>query len=210
MVFSAMRSCFWLTPVVLAATLGCASPHRADQGALIGGLIGAGTGALIGESSGNAAAGAALGAGVGALTGAVVGSEIDEAEARNRALIEAQMGRRIRTGAVTIDDVVMMTHSGVDEELIANHVRSNGAARMPSAADLVYLNEQGVSKRVVMAMQEPPPVRQTETVVVERPSRPVVVHEYHYRDPFWHPPVRHCYHPRHRHSSVHWGVSFGH
>ncbi len=43
--------------LALAVSFGCASPHRADQGALVGGLLGAGTGALIGSTSGNAGAG---------------------------------------------------------------------------------------------------------------------------------------------------------
>jgi len=46
-------------------------------------------------------AGAAIGAGVGALSGAAVGSSLDEIEARNRAMIEAHMGRQIAAGAVT-------------------------------------------------------------------------------------------------------------
>ena len=74
--------------LVAIAAIGCRSPYRSDQGALLGGLLGAGTGAIIGNQSGNAGAGAAIGAGLGAITGAVVGQEIDEVEARNRALIE--------------------------------------------------------------------------------------------------------------------------
>src|SRR5262245_19273679 len=65
--------------------LGCASPYRADQGALFGGLTGAGLGALVGSASGNTGAGAAIGAGVGALSGAAVGGSLDEIEAQNRA-----------------------------------------------------------------------------------------------------------------------------
>ncbi len=202
---------FWAVPLFLLAVTGCASPDRADQGALLGGLLGAGTGALIGDASGNAGAGAVIGAGVGALTGAVVGNEIDEIEARNRAQIEAQLGRQIRAGAVSIEDVVMMSQSGVQEELIVNHIRANGMIQPPNTQDLIYLNQQRVSSRVVAAMQEPPPVRQPETVVV-RESSPVVVHEvygppvYHYPPPYYY---RHHHYPPPR-PGVSWGVSFGH
>ncbi|MHB8902569.1 MAG: glycine zipper domain-containing protein [Thermoguttaceae bacterium] len=202
------RFLFRAVPLFLILATGCVSPERADQGALIGGLLGAGTGALIGDASGNAAAGAAIGAGVGAITGAVVGNEIDEVEARNRAQIEAQLGRQIRPGAVTVEDVVMMSQSGVQEELIVNHIRANGMVQPPNTQDLIYLSKQGVGSRAVAAMQEPPRVRQPETVVV-RESRPVIVHEvygppvYHYPPPYY--GHRHCYGPR---PGVSWGMSF--
>ena len=200
---------YWAVPVFLVAAAGCASPHRADQGALLGGLLGAGTGALIGDASGNAAAGAAIGAGLGAITGAVVGSEIDQVEARNRAQIEAQLGRQIRAGAVSIEDVVMMSQSGVQEDLIVNHVRAHGMIQPPNTQDLIYLSQQGVSSRVVAAMQEPPRARQPETVVIREPS-PVVVHEvygppiYHYPPPYY----RRYYHRPPPRPGVSWGVSF--
>lgn len=194
--------------LALAVSFGCASPHRADQGALVGGLLGAGTGALIGSESGNAGAGAAIGAGLGAITGGVVGSELDEIEAQNRALIEAKMGRQIRVGAVTQEDVVTMTQAGVDEELIVNHIRAHGMTHCPGASDLVYLNQQGVSKRVVMAMQETPPVRQAETVIVERAPRPVIVEEYYYGRPWYGPPIYHRPYPHYHRPGVSWGVTF--
>lgn len=197
----------WALSLLVFATLGCASPHRADQGAMLGGLLGAGTGALIGDASGNAGAGAAIGAGIGALSGAVVGSELDAIEAQNRAQIEAQLGRQLREGAVTVEDVVMMSENGVSDELIVNHVRANGMRQPPNTQDLIYLSQQGVSSRVVSAMQEPPRQREPEKVVVREPSPPVVVHEV-YGPPVYHCPPRHYWrHYRHR-PGVSWGISF--
>jgi Glycine zipper len=197
---------FWALSLLLLAAAGCASPHRADQGALLGGLIGAGTGALIGDASGNAGAGAAIGAGIGALSGAVVGSELDSIEAQNRAQIEAQLGRQLRAGAVTTEDVVTRSQSGVDEELIVNHIRANGMTQPPNTNDLIYLSQQGVTSRVVSAMQEPPRQRQPETVVIRESRPPVVVHE------VYGPPVYHYRPSRHRHyhhrPGVSWGMSF--
>ncbi len=202
------RSC-WVLPLFLLAAVGCSSPHRADKGALLGGLLGAGAGALIGDASGNAGAGAAIGAGLGAVTGAVVGSELDEIEAQNRAQIEAQMGRQIQAGAVSIEDVVMMSQSGVQEDLIINHIRASGMVQPPNTQDLIYLSQQGVSSRVVAAMQEPPRSTPPKTVVV-RETAPVVVHEvygppvYGYPGPYHH---RRHYRPAPR-PGVTWGVSF--
>ncbi len=198
--------------LLVMALAGCRSPYRADQGALFGGLLGAGTGALIGNASGNAGAGAAIGAGLGAVTGAVVGSELDHIEARNRAMIAQQMGRQVSAEAVTLGDVVDMTQAGVDDELIANHVRAHGVAAPLQAADLIYLQQQGVSTKVTKAMQEPPRPRQRPVVIHERTPPPVIVQEYHYGPPVWghgcDPPVRHYRRHGHR-PGVTWGLAVG-
>ena len=115
--------------LLTSSVVGCQSPYRADQGALLGGLLGAGTGALIGDAAGGKALpGAAIGAGLGAIAGGVTGGALDEIEAQNRAMIEQQLGRQVAAGVVRIDDVVAMTQAGVDDELIVNHVRAHGGA----------------------------------------------------------------------------------
>lgn len=194
--------------ITLLAT-GCNSPYHADRGALFGGLLGAGTGAIIGDALGNTGAGAAIGAGVGALSGAAIGQSLDDIEAKNRAMIAAQLGREVRAGAVTIDDVVMMTQSGVDDELIINHVRANGMTRVPGPHELVNLKNSGVSTAVIRVMQEPPPRPRTETVVIERPApAPVIVEEYHYGPPVYYRPPYHHYRYRDPGPRVGWGLSF--
>jgi hypothetical protein len=119
---------------------------------VVGGLTGAGVGALIGHATGHTGAGAAIGAGVGALSGAAVGSSMDNMEARNRAEIQARLGREI-AGRVTIDDVLAMTRSGVTEEVIINHVQRHGMIAPLQTGDLIFLQQQGISPRVVEAMQ---------------------------------------------------------
>jgi len=183
------------SPLLLCSLLlasGCQSPYYADQGALLGGLGGAGVGALVGDAVGNTGAGAVIGAGVGALSGAAIGSGMDEIEAKNRAMIESRMGRPVPAGAVSFADVVAMTHAGVDEELIINHVRANGAARPPQTGDLISLQQQGVSKRVIEALQAPPLVTTAPGVVVHEAPPPVVIVE----DPYYGPPP--YYYPHHR------------
>ncbi len=180
---------------------GCQSPYHADQGALFGGLVGAGSGALIGSQVGSPGAGAAIGGAIGTLTGATIGSELDHIEARNAAnlaAIEQTMGRQLAAGAATVDDVVAMTRAGVDEELIVNHVRGNGTTVRLQAADVIALQEQGVSKRVIAAMQAPPPSQQqmASAPVPVQPSMPtpIIVEEYHYASPYW-GPYRYGYRP---------------
>jgi outer membrane lipoprotein SlyB len=183
---------------------GCNSPYRSDQGALIGGLGGAGLGAIVGNAVGNTGAGAAIGAGVGALSGAAVGGSLDEIEARNRAEIEARLGRPAPAGAVSINDVVAMTRAGVSEEVMVTHIQSRGMIAPLQAGDLIVLQQQGISPRVMQAMQAPPvaapvayaqPYAQPVPLVVPQPY-PV-----YYPPPYYYRPY-----PR---RGVSWGVGFG-
>jgi hypothetical protein len=189
--------------VILAlAAAGCASPYATDQGALVGGLGGAGVGALVGSSVGHPVAGALIGAGAGTLTGAVVGSEIDREDARNRALIAQQMGRQIAAGAVTVDDVINMTHAGVNEELIISHVRCHGMVRPLQTSDLIVLQQQGVSVRVIQTMQEPP--HMVQPMMIQPAPPPVVVDPYWGPRYYYPPPPGYYYRP-----GVSWGVTVG-
>jgi hypothetical protein len=157
-----------LAPVLAATALlaaGCQS--TADQGALFGGAT-------------------------GAVLGGVVGNKIDESEARNRALIEQRLGHAVSPGAVSIEDVIAMTRAGVNEQVIVTHVNNNGVARPVSTSDITYLTQNGVSSRVIQAMENParsaaPP----QTVVVQGAPPPVIVEERYY-DPYWGP---HYYRP---------------
>lgn len=203
----------------LALSCGCQSPYHADQGALFGGLVGAGTGAIIGNQLGSPGAGAAIGGAVGTLTGATVGSELDHIEARNAAnmaAIEQRLGRQVAAGAATVDDVIAMTNAGVDEELIVNHIRLNGATMRLQAADVISLQQQGVSKRVIAALQAPPAPQQQMTsapmVVQSSAPPPIIVEEYHYGPPWWSPhPYRYRpppYHRRPSRSGMSWGFTY--
>ena len=140
-----------------ASIAGCQSPYRCRPGCTVRRASCAGTGAIVGHQLGNTGAGAAIGAGVGALSGAVVGNELDKTEAQNRAMIAEQLGREVAAGAVSQDDVISMTKAGVDEELIVNHIRAHGMDAPLQTNDLIVLQQQGVSTRVIKAMQEPPP-----------------------------------------------------
>ncbi len=141
---------------VSSLSIGCSSPYHADRGALFGGATGAGVGAIVGNAVGNTGAGALIGGGVGALTGAAIGQGMDDIEARNRAAIEAQLGRQMPPGGTSVEDVLAMTRGGVNEELIAGHVRANGVARPLTAQDLIVLQNSGVATPVILAMQNPP------------------------------------------------------
>ena len=165
---------------ILLFAAGCQT--HTEQGAAVGGVLGAGTGAVVGHALGNTGAGAVVGAGVGALTGAAVGHSVDETEARNRAQIEAQLGRSVAAGAVGVGDVIAMTQARVNEDLIINHIRSHGMAAPLTTNDLIALQQYGVSPRVVQTMQACPPA--PPPVIVEQPPPPVIIGGYY--GPGWH------------------------
>jgi hypothetical protein len=180
-----------LAPIAISS--GCCSPYHTEQGAVTGGLLGLGTGAVAGHALGNTAAGAAIGTGVGALGGAMIGSKMDETDAKNRAIIAQQLGRQVDPSAVTVSDVVAMTRASVNEDLIINHIHAHGMALPLQTNDLISLPQQGVSSRVIAAMQASPP--RVQPAVVVQPSPPPVVVEgypYYYGPPVYAPP--HYYH----------------
>jgi hypothetical protein len=119
-----------------------------------------------------------LGAGVGAVSGAAIGSGQDEIEAKNRAMIESQLGRRVGPGSVTTRDVIDMAQAHVNDDLIINHIRSHGMVAPPTANDLIALQQYGVNPRVVQVMQEPPPAPRP-IIVEQAPPPPVVIEGYY-------------------------------
>ena len=192
---------------------GCQSPYYADKGALLGGLTGAGVGAAIGDAKDNAAGGALIGSAVGALAGAAAGSGLDAVQARNDALIEAQLGRRV-AGTATLDDVLAMSQAGLGDDVIIQHVRNHGVVSPPTAHDLIALKQQGVGDAVLHALQD---ATQPAALLPASPAppAPVIVEEYYVPRPYplvvyprpcppWHGPPRYG---RHSGPRVSWGVS---
>jgi hypothetical protein len=93
------------------------------------------------------------------------------------------MGRPVREGAVTSQEVIAMTQAGVDDGVIVRHVQINGVAQPLQSNDLIDLKNNGVSPKVIQAMQQPPIRR-----VAVQPPPPVVVQPY-YVGPFGPPPI---------------------
>jgi hypothetical protein len=192
---------------------GCQSPYYADKGAVLGGLTGAGVGAAIGDAKDNAAGGALIGSAVGALAGAAAGSGLDAVQARNDALIEAQLGRPV-SGTATLDDVVAMSQAGLGDDVIIQHLRNHGVASPPTAHDLIVLNQQGVGDSVLRALQDAAQPEARMPTAAPTPA-PVIVEEYYVPRPYpfivfpqpcppWHGPPRRI---RHSGPRVSWGLS---
>ena len=175
------------------------APQKSKQYGILGGLAGAAIGAAIGEGEGDALPGALIGGAFGALSGAAVGDSIDQDDANRRAYANAR--RHQLAHAVTPADVVSMTRAGLGEDVVVTQIRTRGMSQTLTTHDLIALKEQGVSDRVINAMQYQP----RATTVVRQPH-PVVVERYHhYPAPFWH--HGHHYHHHHRHHPRH-GIHF--
>jgi len=180
------------------ASLGCTTPPtHTDEGAVVGGLTGAGVGALIGNATGHAGAGAAIGAGVGALTGGLIGHSEDKADQRTQAAINAQVGQQL-ANAVSMEDVIAMVHSNVSEDVIINQIRARGMRAPLQPQDLITLQQQGVSERIIQTMQSVP-AGPMPPMMVGAP--PPVYAPYPYYRPYYRP---YYYHP-----AFSWGVGIG-
>jgi hypothetical protein len=193
--------------VVATAQVGCKSPYYADRGAAFGGLSGAAIGAAIGENNGNPLAGALIGAAAGTVAGGAIGQSIDDDVARERAIIQNQLGRQL-AGAATIPDVIQMSQSGVSEPVIVSYIQKSGVANRPQANDVITLQQQGVPQNVINAMINAPLASQQ--VSYQQPApRPVVVREHVYVAPAYCPPPRRHYHHHRRHHHHEPGVHLG-
>jgi uncharacterized protein YcfJ len=145
--------------------------NNTQSGALVGSGLGAATGAIIGEASGHAGGGALIGAAAGALAGGLAGNAADAREERDAAVAHAQYAQaqsQAIAQAVTDADVVTMTRSGVGDDVIINSIRTRGCRWNSAPENVIALKQQGVSDRVIEAMQNsglhmpapapPPPV----------------------------------------------------
>ncbi|MGC4006850.1 MAG: YMGG-like glycine zipper-containing protein [Pirellulales bacterium] len=144
------------------------SYYRNDtlQGSLLGGGVGALAGAAIGGKN-QRGQGALIGGGVGLLAGALAGKAADNADERaavagsaavnqanaQNAAYAAQVNAQAAAQAVTNQDLVEMTRAGLSDELIISTIRSRGARFDTSPSSLIYLKQNGVNDRVVIAAQ---------------------------------------------------------
>jgi len=201
---AALFSCLVL---VCGGLAGRQSPYYADKGAALGGLAGGLTGAALGDRSGHAVGGALVGSAVGALTGAAVGDSMD-AELERRQATMQQQTRLANT--VSISDVKQMAASGLGDDVIINHIRTNGVRRNLTPREIIQLHEQGVSEAVIDAMQQEAASPPAPVSVVRGP--PVVIEESYVVPGYWGPPRPRYYHhpPRYyrRRPGVSWGLSY--
>lgn len=139
-----------LSFAILFAGAGCqSSPNRTGEGALLGGLLGAGAGTIIGNQSRDRdkgrTQGALIGGVVGALGGALTGSQMSKQP--------QQQTQAVDPNQMSIQQVVSLSLQGVHEDVIVDRVRMSNSRFSLSQSDVDYLKNQGVTQKVISAMQ---------------------------------------------------------
>ena len=156
---------------------GCASMNHTQSGAMVGGGLGALTGAVVGSSTGHGPGGALIGAAVGAVAGGAVGHAEDHREARDAAIMQAAYEQQSRN-ALTNFDLIRMAQSGMGDDVIISSIQTRGGRFDLGTDALITLKSNGVSERVIVAMQQAVQGR-GPTVVgpapVVMPGPPVIV-----------------------------------
>src|SRR4029079_17093299 len=136
-----------------------------------------------------------------AVSGGAIGTSLDDIDARNRAGIATQLGRPVAPGPATPAEVVAMTHAGVEPRYIISYI--NRSVNMPSitAADVIYMHEQGVDEQVIQAMLTPGSAYSRAEVARSMPPRVLFVEPWpYYGYPYYGYPCD-CY--------PHVGVAYG-
>jgi hypothetical protein len=133
---------------------GCAAGPHTTAGTAFGTGLGAVTGAIIGSQTADAASGAAIGAAAGALAGGLVGNAADARDERDAAFAQMHHERALHQAqALTNTDLVMMTQSGVGDDVIINAVHTRGGRFDLSPGAIIQLKNSNVSDRVLLAIQ---------------------------------------------------------
>jgi len=114
----------------------------------IGGALGAGLGAIIGHQSGETGEGAALGAGAGALAGALIGSQQQKQPRAVQQQVQANNPNQMSAA-----QIVELTRQGVHEDVVVDRIKMSGSRFNLSQGDIDYLRSQGVTQKVINAMQ---------------------------------------------------------
>ncbi len=154
----------------LAPLTGCEDlpGDEKTQGAVIGGVGGALAGAALGGDD-NRLLGALIGGALGASGGYLIGSQLDKADdeddaraadrnARNNP-VTVEQARKARTadvnkdGYVTLDEVVALDKADLSDEEIIDRLRDTNQFFELTTEQEQYLQDRGVSRRVVTAMR---------------------------------------------------------
>jgi uncharacterized protein YcfJ len=171
-----------------------ARPNTA-AGAVVGGASGSLIGAAIGSGEGKTGKGALIGGLIGATAGGVLGNQADRAEDLRQYEYQQQQFEA-RQSAITLQQIIEMSQSGLSPSVIVNQINSQGVWTRPTTNDLIILKQNGVSDQVIAALQtgrfanEPARTRLYREPIVER--APVVV-EPIFVAPIPHGP--HCFGP---------------
>jgi uncharacterized protein YcfJ len=117
-------------------------------GVLAGGIIGASIGGIVGGGNGSL-----IGSAAGILTGGLIGTALD---VQDRKVMEKNSPRTVdrmdRGEPLTINDVIKLSQSGVNDETIIRYITNSPTVYNLSQAQIRRLKDAGVSQRVINEM----------------------------------------------------------
>jgi hypothetical protein len=144
---------FVLCLMLLVFTAGCQNAKtRAAEGAVIGGVLGAAAGGTIGHQSHHGGEGAAIGAAAGVLTGAIIGSQIKK-PGQGTSGAAGQGAQIANPNQMSVQQIVDLSKQGANEDVIIDRIRLSGSHFSLTASDIESLRQQGVSQKIIDAMQ---------------------------------------------------------
>lgn len=146
------------------ATIFAQSENKAGQGAVVGGLLGAVAGGAIGHKKHKTTEGVLIGGAIGALGGAAVGSQMKTgasqgSSASGQTTTKTSSDTQVISGVsapakVTMKQIVYWTEQGLPSDEIISRIKKSASTFILTADDVSYLQGQGVSLRVIEAMQD--------------------------------------------------------
>jgi hypothetical protein len=144
----------------MAFSLGCQNTKtHAVEGGVIGGVVGAAAGGIIGHQMHRGAEGAAIGAAAGILGGALIGGQMEKpgqpaaAQQGQPASQNTPASQAVNPNQMTIQQIGDLAKQGVNENVIIDKIRLTNSRFSLTANDISYLKQQGVSQKVIDAMQ---------------------------------------------------------
>ena len=163
-----MQKIFWSACVAtyvcfFASNLQAQTPVQ--QNTVKGGVAGAIIGGIVGHQNDETAEGIAIGAALGALTGNVVGKKQEQNALRQQQhqdhLYQQEQFQLLQNQerlnrAVSINDAIAMTNSGMSDELIITQIVNNGVQQRIGVSEVIALHQNGVREPVIQALQAAP------------------------------------------------------
>lgn len=195
--------------MLLSNSASVSAQTNSQRDAVIGGVAGAILGGIAGKQNDETPEGIAIGGVAGAIAGHVIGKAKDKnlqdqyyyqqqslQAARQRQQYQAAQLQK----AVSVQDAISLSNSGVSPQLIINQINANGVQQEIGVSEIITLHQNGVSELVINEMQrsatggiassnsslqthanvvthQPPVVVQQAPVIVSRP-RPTIVIEH--------------------------------
>jgi outer membrane protein OmpA-like peptidoglycan-associated protein len=118
----------FLSALVLAGVMSCASMNKTSKGAIIGATAGGVAGAVIGNQTGSTTRGAIIGAAVGGAAGAIIGHQMDQRAKEIEQNVPGAIVERVGEG------IQVTFPSGLLFDFDSDVVRRNAAANLNSLA----------------------------------------------------------------------------